>query len=83
MNTTTVGPTGSRSDLAFSKLYEMSRSKQMEWGIAREPFYYHSAACDHKCGGGCMGCEGSRIAEDAADIVRSGWKPQEGGHHGN
>jgi hypothetical protein len=47
----------------------------MEWGIAGKPFYYHTERCRHDCGGECMGCDGSRIAQDAADVVRGGWEP--------
>ena len=54
----------------------------MEWSrTTKEPFYYHSKYCSRKngydCGHDCSGSYGFHVAEDAADIRRAGWKPNE------
>ncbi len=73
-------PVGSRSNLSFAKLYEMSRSKQMEWSrLTLMPYYYHAKFCSRKqgydCGHDCSGSWGFHAAQDAADIRLAGWKP--------
>ena len=73
-------PIGSRSNLPFAKLYEMSRSKQMEWSrLTLMPYYYHAKFCSRKngfdCGHDCSGSWGFHAAQDAADIRLAGWKP--------
>lgn len=78
---TAHNPTGSRTGLPFAEIYEMSKSKQMEWtrGVAPQPFYFHTKNCSRiqgvHCGHDCAGTWGEHVAQDASEIRAWGWKP--------
>lgn len=74
-------PIGSRSNVPFAKLYEMARSRQMEFSRrTKEPYYYHAKNCarndGYDCGHDCSGSWGFYAAQDAGDIITARWKPE-------